>query len=104
MKKLLFLLIVSSVLIACRSQNNTLSQFSKRKYLKRFKSAKKAKEEPLNTYALKQKEMPDALYAAEEIQPEQFVLNEIEEDDYSELVLPQRQHVAPLKKKKIYSF
>ena len=98
MKKLIFLLIVSSFLISCGSSNNSLSQFSKRKYLKKYKSAKRVKDDPINTYAIKPKETPKTLYAAEEIQPKHFVLKEVEANDFSELVLPQTQQSIPLKR------
>ena len=85
------------MLISCGSQNKTLSQFSKRKYLKKYKPSKCIKDGPINTYAFEQKEAPEALYAAKEIQPEHFVVNEIEAEDFSELVLPQTQQVYPLR-------
>ncbi|MDG1477307.1 MAG: hypothetical protein P8Q14_09180 [Vicingaceae bacterium] len=103
MKKIIFFLIVSTFLISCGSQNNTLSQFSKRKYLKKYKPSKKVKDDPINTYAFEQKEATEAVYAAKEVQPKRFVLNEIEEDDYAELILPQKQYVVPLQRRKFPS-
>ena len=104
MKKLIYLLIVSSVLISCGSSNSSLSQFSKRKYLKKYKPSKRIKDAPINTYAFEQEETHGAVYAAEEIQPEHVVLNKIVEEDYTELVLPQIQDVVPLKREEIHSF
>lgn len=104
MKKVLFLLIVSSVLISCGSQNNTLSQFSKRKYLKKYKPSKRVKDDPINTYTFEQEEAHEAIYAAKEIQPEHFVVNEIEAEGLSELILPQAQQIIPLKRKGMQHF
>jgi hypothetical protein len=103
MKKILFLLIVSSFLISCGSNNSSLSQFSKRKYLKKYKPSKRVKNVNINTYAFKQKEENESLYAAKEIQPEHFTLNEIKEEDYSGLISPQKQQVIPLERREVSS-
>lgn len=103
MRKIIFLLIISSVLISCRSNNNFRRKFSKRKYLKRFKSSKKIDKDVVNYYTTKPKEEDESIYEAKEINPEHFTLNEIEENDDSELILPQKQDVVPLKSNKTQS-
>lgn len=86
------------MLISCGSSNNSLSQFSKRKYLKKFKPSKRIKEEPLNTYAFEQKEASEALFATKEVESEHFVLEEIEEID-SEILIPKAHHkIAQIKR------
>ena len=80
-------------LLSCNSSNNTLSQFSKRKYLKKYKPSKRVKND-----ATEQKEESRSLFASKETKPEYFVLDEIEAVDNSKSIQLNEQHLNQIKK------
>jgi len=93
MKKIIFGLVVlfigSQLMTSCSSESNVLSQFSKRKYMKRFK-AKDLKyndeiNERENNYATKEK-VEERSYASVEAELTSFTLKEIEALDDSKMI------------------
>lgn len=82
------LIILSQVFVSCSSDNDVLSQFSKRKYLKKFKSKNvkyddniKERENNLTYYQTKHEQ--EAIVST---QKDMNVVTEIEEDNYSQEV------------------
>lgn len=92
MKKILFGLIVlfigSQLMVSCSSESNVLSQFSKRKYMKRFnsKDAKHQYEINKRNNNFEYVEAQDENYASLEMMKTNFDISELEEVDNSNLV------------------
>tara|TARA_B100000809_G_C15120884_1_gene524256 strand:- start:1010 stop:1618 length:609 start_codon:yes stop_codon:yes gene_type:complete len=93
MKKILFGLIIlfvgTQLMTSCSSESNVLSQFSKRKYMKRFKSKDVKYKDEINKrendYAAVEK-VEEISYASVEVEPTSFNLNEIEVVDKTTLI------------------
>lgn len=93
MKKILLGLIIlgigSQMFTSCSSSNNSLSQFSKRKYLKKQKSNKAIEKDKIERRK-NTADYPEDLYAAEELQPEYYLKEEVVETN--KLIIPQKRN------------